>query len=115
MLSGYHIKQNETVTLDCIYEVIKAGEFLETEKEFFLAYKVYLDAENAYEDEQEAWCSIGLGFDFACMEKELIKAEENARRHRYRVWWKLTEEEKVIANDKSINLNKLLCEWSEKK
>ena len=86
---------------DMVYEDIKRGEEYEKNGDFLIAYRIYLDAEKVVDDEDDPMCLLGTPIQF-------LRATETAARHRRRVWWKLTEEEKAVANDRSISVYELI-------
>ena len=73
-----------------ILENIRFGEKLETKKEYYKAYWVYMYAESAVDREDEAMCLIGS-------RKAFEEAETEADSHRRRIWKFLTDEEKENA------------------
>ena len=72
---------------DMILEDIRYGEQLEAQNENYKAYWVYMYAESAVDREDEAICLRGS-------QKAFAEAEDEANRHRRRVWKYLTDEEK---------------------
>ena len=75
---------------DMILEDIRYGEELEKQNENYKAYWVYMYAESAVDREDEAICLRGS-------QKAFAEAEDEATRHRQRVWKYLTDEEKEFA------------------
>lgn len=73
-----------------ILEDVLYGEELESKREFYKAYWVYMYAESAERREDEAMCLIGSMKDFC-------EVEATACSHRTRVWKYLTQQEKENA------------------
>ena len=86
---------------DMVYENIKWGEKYEKNGDFLIAYRIYLDAEMVVDDEDDPRCLLGTPRHFS-------RATSEAACHRRRVWWKLTEEEKALTNDRSISIRELI-------
>ena len=79
--------------INFIREMIEKAKQYEANGEYLKAYRQYKDAECVAESD------IDILVDFALNPVSYEEAQEYARHRRHRVWWRLSDEEKAIANE----------------
>ena len=87
-------------SIDDINGIINDGKKLEEKGLYLSAYKAYLYAIRAVDNDDDSYPFAGINpapFD---------QAQEYALHLKRKVWWKLTEEEKKVANNKDYS-----CYW----
>ena len=79
-------------SIDDIYDIIHDAEQFEANGQYLRAYQTYLSAERAVDNDDDSFPFAGIN------PAPYDGAQYYARRRRKTLWYKLTEEEKAIAN-----------------
>ena len=82
------------VGIDFIEEIIKEAKLHEAKGDYLLAYRTYKNAEDTAENDIDNL--IDSGFN----PTEYAEVQDYARARRHRVWWRLSDDEKKVTNDK---------------
>ncbi len=79
-------------SIDDIYGLIHDAEQFEANRQNLRAYQTYLYVERAVDNDDDSFPFAGIN------PAPYDEAQYYARRRRKRLWYKLTEEEKAMAN-----------------
>lgn len=85
--------------IDFIEEMIDKAKQYEANGEYLKAYRQYYDAECVAENDIDAIMDSGF-----MSPKEYMDAQAYARHRRNKVWYRLSEDEKRVANSNNIIL-----------
>ncbi len=80
-------------SIDDIYGIINEGKKLEEKGLYLSAYKAYLYAIRAIDNDDDSYPFAGMNIE------PFDKAQGYAFHLKQKVWWKLTDEEKKVADN----------------